>query len=392
MAELVNKDLYPAFKRFICSLCSHLVWNAIQTPCKHLFCSPCIQNWLVENSSCPVDQVAVNQDQLQALSSNDLGLQLLGDQIIYCPHHREKGCDWTGHYSDAHNHLATSCGYEEVHCRNQPCKSVMRRSEQKNHEEKCDFRLIDCEFCQQNFMFNQTKQHVDVDCPDIPVQCPEAECGQTIKRAQLGHHRDQICQKAIIQCPLMKYGCPFECKRENMAAHLNSNDMVLQHILIVCHLVDQEKKDRIQEKRHFDLLLEEEKVHRDRIEQQLEREKRERTRLEQLIENEKKARNEVRSKMEQLMELKKKREENQQATDSYKKELLTVQQALELEKKQRLEDRAVLQQLIEQEKKKEQNRANRHLHPVPSPALARDLKPELWLHPPVLPVHLLHPR
>lgn len=40
---------------FLCSICTLVIENPVQTICEHLFCNECILNWLDVTEACPVD-------------------------------------------------------------------------------------------------------------------------------------------------------------------------------------------------------------------------------------------------------------------------------------------------------------------------------------------------
>lgn len=41
---------------FICTICTLVLENPVQTPCEHSFCDDCIKGWLFMNKTCPVDR------------------------------------------------------------------------------------------------------------------------------------------------------------------------------------------------------------------------------------------------------------------------------------------------------------------------------------------------
>ncbi len=40
---------------FVCSICTSIVENPVQTKCEHLFCSKCINEWVNVKKTCPID-------------------------------------------------------------------------------------------------------------------------------------------------------------------------------------------------------------------------------------------------------------------------------------------------------------------------------------------------
>lgn len=46
-------------KEFICSICTMVLENPVETPCEHVFCSECIKGLIAVESPCPVDFVTI---------------------------------------------------------------------------------------------------------------------------------------------------------------------------------------------------------------------------------------------------------------------------------------------------------------------------------------------
>lgn len=43
-------------EEFICTICTLVLENPLQTPCEHSFCNECIKGWLTVDKTCPVDR------------------------------------------------------------------------------------------------------------------------------------------------------------------------------------------------------------------------------------------------------------------------------------------------------------------------------------------------
>jgi hypothetical protein len=51
---------------FLCVICKMVLENAVQSPqCEHSFCYECIKEWLLINSTCPVDRHPLKCDDLK---------------------------------------------------------------------------------------------------------------------------------------------------------------------------------------------------------------------------------------------------------------------------------------------------------------------------------------
>ena len=83
-------DRHSIIDSLICTVCTDVVEDPVQTPCEHCFCRTCIARWLQEgNSSCPVDREGLTLDSLKPL--NRMTMQVLNKLNVYCKNYAE-GC------------------------------------------------------------------------------------------------------------------------------------------------------------------------------------------------------------------------------------------------------------------------------------------------------------
>ena len=74
----------------ICTICTDVVNDPMQTPCDHLFCKECINKWLNGGQrTCPVDREQLSLDKLKRPSR--MIMQLYNKLTIRCQNF-EKGC------------------------------------------------------------------------------------------------------------------------------------------------------------------------------------------------------------------------------------------------------------------------------------------------------------
>ena len=67
----------------ICSICTDVVEDPVQTEFDHIFCRDCINEWLQKgNGTCPVERHVISQDSLK--SPNRIIKQILNNLIIRC--------------------------------------------------------------------------------------------------------------------------------------------------------------------------------------------------------------------------------------------------------------------------------------------------------------------
>ena len=83
-------DKHSVIDSLICTICTDVVEDPVQTPCEHCFCKSCITQWLQEGQgSCPVDRQVLSFNGLKPL--NRMTMQVLNKLNVYCKNH-SKGC------------------------------------------------------------------------------------------------------------------------------------------------------------------------------------------------------------------------------------------------------------------------------------------------------------
>ena len=83
-------DRHNVIDSLICTVCTDVVEDPVQTPCEHCFCRGCITQWLQQgNSSCPVDREGLTLNTLKPL--NRMTMQVLNKLNVYCKNYGE-GC------------------------------------------------------------------------------------------------------------------------------------------------------------------------------------------------------------------------------------------------------------------------------------------------------------
>ncbi len=123
-------DRLPDYLR--CPVCLCCLTNPYQTPCGHRFCKDCILPIIhSRNPVCPVDRTPVNTN--NTFPDNAAKLQINGLKTRCL----NKGCDWTGEYSDW---IAHKCAYAPVAC--DYCHILVSTAELNAHKAVCPKRKV----------------------------------------------------------------------------------------------------------------------------------------------------------------------------------------------------------------------------------------------------------
>ena len=94
-AEKVDDD-------FLCSICKDVLDDAMTTPCRHTFCKTCIEEWIKEAYSCPLDKSRLISSDLVPIP---IAFTNLLDRLNVCCKFEEEGCDYKCPRSDLEGHI-----------------------------------------------------------------------------------------------------------------------------------------------------------------------------------------------------------------------------------------------------------------------------------------------
>ena len=86
--RFLNKD--SIIDCLICTICTDVIEDPVETPCHHCFCRQCITRWFQDGQiSCPVDRHPLTATELK--TPNRISIQLLNNLVIRCNNFSE-GC------------------------------------------------------------------------------------------------------------------------------------------------------------------------------------------------------------------------------------------------------------------------------------------------------------
>ena len=73
----------------VCCICTGVLEDPVESPCRHVFCSKCVKPWIDKNSTCPQCRGATYKKDLKPVLP--ILKNIINKQKIYCEY-KENGC------------------------------------------------------------------------------------------------------------------------------------------------------------------------------------------------------------------------------------------------------------------------------------------------------------
>nr|XP_022330853.1 TNF receptor-associated factor 3-like isoform X1 [Crassostrea virginica]XP_022330854.1 TNF receptor-associated factor 3-like isoform X1 [Crassostrea virginica]XP_022330855.1 TNF receptor-associated factor 3-like isoform X1 [Crassostrea virginica] len=195
--------------KYVCPVCNSVLRNAMQLQCGHQICETCIDPLFGENTkaSCPV---RTDEECEDSFSKNEIYKDMCTRREVmklpvYCQY-SEYGCSETPEWKNLQSHCE-KCEYKPVEC--DKCQEKVPQNQLTVHKEsKCSYRDVVCDHCSQDVPFCQMKSHFEHDCPEYPLKCPNGCEDVVLRRIEMESHL-QTCPKKSIPCGYRSIGCDF---------------------------------------------------------------------------------------------------------------------------------------------------------------------------------------
>ncbi|XP_078357981.1 TNF receptor-associated factor 2-like [Oculina patagonica] len=224
-------------ERYLCSLCSNLLKDPVQTGCGHVYCNSCITDLKRDDGSfiCLVDKTPFAAEQV--FLDNFMKREVLS-LVVACPNTSD-GCVWKGEVRYIEKHLL-SCPAERESCPNYSCGQRVKRSDLQRHvEQECLYRPQPCPFCGDTITAIVLKNHQAQDCKMYPVQC--RGCGKEgIPRGEMANHLSPIngdCEAVERNCAFQQIGCSESKKMKQSEAKKHNELSSIFHLNLLLTFV-----------------------------------------------------------------------------------------------------------------------------------------------------------
>jgi hypothetical protein len=118
---------------------------------------------------------------LNDFSSVRIARNLIGKMRVQCTNHCSasideenlNSCNWIGMLDDLEFHMTDVCEIVAIKCLNVGCEKLVQRRSMKSHVNKsCEYRTVQCEFCNDKMIEKTLTDHYNEFCQEICVSCP----------------------------------------------------------------------------------------------------------------------------------------------------------------------------------------------------------------------------
>lgn len=137
----VEKFFPPPDPELICCICQCVLDSAKESPCRHVFCKVCIEQWLNEHNSCPTCRTWLSTQDLQNILP--LVQNMINKLVMFCDY-RNNGCEQKLMLEMYDAHIQ-KCEFKLLPCPNAGCNASLLRKDLSQHvSNTCEFREIVC--------------------------------------------------------------------------------------------------------------------------------------------------------------------------------------------------------------------------------------------------------
>ena len=86
----------------ICCICTGVLEDPVESPCRHVFCSACVKLWINKKSTCPQCRGNISENDLKPVLPI---LKNIVDKQKICCEYKENGCEDIVTIEDLQRHL-----------------------------------------------------------------------------------------------------------------------------------------------------------------------------------------------------------------------------------------------------------------------------------------------
>ena len=160
--ELESLNRLDVFTTLRCPVCLEFSLDMYIDSCQHPVCEDCIDQLFkafgVNDEAfkgkacakCPMCKFVMVRDRMHKLR---FIREVIDMKTLACEF-ADKGCDFRGTFKHYHTQHKRQCQHREMACRFKPCTAKGTVLEMREHEESCEFQIVDCETCDECFILS----------------------------------------------------------------------------------------------------------------------------------------------------------------------------------------------------------------------------------------------
>ncbi|WVQ73093.1 hypothetical protein IAR50_002656 [Cryptococcus sp. DSM 104548] len=211
--EIVYDYVEHVDPNLVCAICQSALVDPVTTgSCKHTFCRDCITRAISHNPQCPIDRSALT---LSSLRDTEQLVKLMLDELkVRCG---AEGCGMVLQRGLFLAHLR-SCPQAIVTCVDDDCGLSMTRQRMPHHRTyDCFQRRMECKKCGTILVFKDQTAHANDECCDQSTESCDL-CGETL--GSDSHMHKWRCTQVLVACPHSNRGCSSIVPRASVESHL----------------------------------------------------------------------------------------------------------------------------------------------------------------------------
>jgi antitoxin component YwqK of YwqJK toxin-antitoxin module len=198
---------------FLCGICHELMLSPVSCSEGHTWCKLCIEQWLQNGNSCPVDRRPI----VSAALTRNRPLENMISKLDVSCHLKRLGCNWVGHRRLYQEH-ASSCMFTLKPC--SYCSVEIAANQMDAHEEVCSLAILECPSVGCKWTGERRHYlHHSLSCNFRLISCDYCEVGVAVN--EIDEHK-MVCELAPVSCPYSSQGCEWVGERRHGAAHVAS--------------------------------------------------------------------------------------------------------------------------------------------------------------------------
>eukprot|EP01112_Ceratiomyxa_fruticulosa_P015698 TRINITY_DN4655_c0_g2_i1.p1 TRINITY_DN4655_c0_g2~~TRINITY_DN4655_c0_g2_i1.p1 ORF type:complete len:855 (-),score=165.24 TRINITY_DN4655_c0_g2_i1:85-2649(-) len=210
-----------------CPICCEVFEIVTEVPCCHnCYCKSCIVEWIEKKKQCPHCNSPL---EVKGLTPNVPFQRIVDNLGAVCPG-KSSGCNDHITRGCLQDHLS-KCPFILVQCTNStsdlpnappPCGKFLRKDLATHQSTTCPFRRVPCpEGCNEQVVFWNIEGHFST-CTHASIDCVNG-CGAKVPRKDMGQHVNEVCTHQAVPCKYAKWGCDATVLRGEVERHMNSS-------------------------------------------------------------------------------------------------------------------------------------------------------------------------